>query len=98
MTTEWWKRQLAEDNTPDHTLTERDGYRRCVVACTKCSHMWVRCIRIGIDRGDWLCPRGWRKKHGCAGGHYVVIDAPHVEAAWRLTDRYGFGDMDGHPP
>lgn len=73
------------------------SYRLCVVQCTKCLRCWVRQVHVMITTDEWLCPRGWLRGNGCAGTRFAVVDRPEVEAAWRLTGQYAFGDMDGHP-
>lgn len=73
------------------------SYRIRVVQCPKCLRCWVRNVHTSLVEGEWLCPRGWRKEGGCASDRFVVVDRPEVEAAYLLTGRYGFGDMEGHP-
>lgn len=71
-----------------------------VVRCTLCGRCWMRNVDHRLmpgQLGAWFCPRGWGNGNGCGGAYFVTVERPEVEAVWRLTGRYGFGDTEGHP-
>ncbi len=88
-----------------HNLMDVGPYKIVVVRCKDCQRHWVRSVHMRARRagyGVWLCPAGWRRANdqsGCKGPGRVfqIANRPEIESLWRLTGKYGFGDMNGHP-
>lgn len=79
-----------------HTLQPQRLWHLQVIRCITCQHHWIRNVRPSLmpgQLGAWLCPAGWG--NGCLGAYFITVDRPDVEAAWRLSGRYGYGDTWG---